>query len=549
MTNPNYVLTQNLMHALATHGVKHAVITPGSRNTPLAWACAMEGRVRNWIHHDERSASFFALGIAKTTHQPVVLVCTSGTAAAEYLPAITEAQLARVPLIVLTADRPHELRSVGAPQTANQSQMYGAAVGWFHEAAVPTPDVDLSRYAVSLGTQAYVRSSHTPAGPVHVNFGFRDPLSPDNVSGERSTVHPVQIPQLSPHPVDIDQIAELTSGSKALIVAGPTDLPFDSVIDFASSSGIPLLADPLSGYRGRAEADISHGDTLARIGFPELDLEPDVILQIGAPPTSKALGAYISTHPQVVIIDDGGWSDPHHVGRHVRSNPATFFAGLPGIASQAGWFTKWTEANTTVARTWDSLPFPSEPGAAALLATSLPRGSVLWAASSMPIRDLDSFFHPQHSIEVKGNRGANGIDGFVSSMLGSAAVSGRPTYALVGDLSFLYDVGALGTGRRLGINATFILINNDGGGIFSFLPQAGFPDHFESHLATPHGADLGAIAQAYGAEYHHITDADQFRSEILRTPSGIRVLEIRTDRRENLVLHQDLWDLAVQAFL
>jgi len=549
MTNPNYVLTQNLLHALATHGVEHAVVTPGSRNTPLALACAMEDRIRDWIQHDERSAAFFALGIAKTTRRPVVLVCTSGTASAEYLPAITEARLARVPLIVLTADRPHELRAVGAPQTADQIGMYSSAVKWFHEAAVPDSNAELAQYAGSLGTQAYVRASEAPRGPVHINMGFRDPLSPDHLPSERVNTHTVRSRIIGADPADIDELAAAMTGARPVIVAGPTDTPCTSVVTLTSEAGIPLIADPLSGYRGRVRSAITHGDTLARIGLKPLDLEPTVIIQIGAPPTSKALGTYISKHPRVFVIDDSGWRDPHHVAAHIRADSQVLFAALGEVSCQNDWLRRWTDAEATISQAWSSLPFPSEPAVAALLSDALPSGSALWSASSMPIRDLDSFFHPKDlNVTVIGNRGANGIDGFVSSVLGSAAVSDRATYALVGDLSFLYDISALAAGRRIGIDATFILLNNDGGGIFSFLPQADYPEYFESHLATPHGADLGAIAQAFGAEHTQILSPEEFRSEVAKPPSGIRVLEIKTDRQENAQLHRDLWDMAAQAF-
>lgn len=525
------------------------MVTPGSRNTPLALACAMEDRVRNWIHHDERSAAFFALGIAKTTLRPVVLVCTSGTAAAEYLPAITEARLARVPLIVLTADRPHELRSVGAPQTADQTKMYGSAVKWFHEAAVPTPNLDLSAYAGSLGTQAFVHASESPPGPVHINLGFRDPLSPDALPGERASVRKVR-PRVSfPLSDDVAELATAVAGERPLIVAGPTDEPVRSAAAFADVAEVPLVADPLSGHRGRGSAVISHGDTLARIGLGSLDLEPTVIIQIGAPPTSRALGAYIAQHSRVLVIDDGGWRDPHHIAAHIRSDPELLFLALGDVSREDSWLGRWKAAEATIAQAWSSLPFPSEPGVAGLLSDTLPTGSSLWAGSSMPVRDLDSFFHPKkRDVIIAGNRGANGIDGFVSTVLGSAAVSDRDTYALVGDLSFLYDIGALAAGQRLGIDATFILVNNDGGGIFSFLPQAEYPEHFESHLATPHGADLGAIAQAYGAKHTQILSTDEFLTAVAQPPSGIRVLEIKTNRQENVQLHRDLWDLAAQAF-
>lgn len=541
MPNPNYVLTRNLLHALATHGVRHAVITPGSRNTPLALACAMESSVTNWIHHDERSAAFFALGIAKTLRQPTLIVCSSGTAAAEYLPAVTEAHLARVPLIVLTADRPHELRSFSSPQTIDQVGMYGSAAKWFHEAPVPTTDTDLGRYGASLATQAYLHSTEAPAGPVHINMGFRDPLAPDDV--DIALVDVAALIQRGPAPVEID--AAQFSGKKTLVIAGPTDTPVDDLPAWCEQAGAVLLADPASSHRGTSAS--SHGDTLARIGLPILDLEPDVVVLIGAPPTSKALGAFIASHDHIVVVDDAGFRDPQHNAQHVRSTPDTFLEALSGVECNADYRAAWQTASDQITQAWAHIPFPSEPGVAAVLAEALSPDAQLWVASSMPIRDLDSFFHPAIPRQVRSNRGANGIDGFVSSVLGSAAVSPNPTFALTGDLSFLYDISALAAGVRLEIDATFVVVNNDGGGIFSFLPQAQYPEFFESHLATPHGTNIGAVATAYGATHSVVSTAANLQTALGSPPAGVSVIEIVTDRSSNVTVHEDLWRAAAEA--
>ncbi len=536
-----------------------AVVTPGSRNTPLALAFASTDGIESWIHHDERSAGFFALGLAKTTGRPVALVCTSGTAAAEYLPALTEARFARVPLIVLTADRPPELRDVAAPQSINQIAMYGDAAKWAHEAGTPTSDHAPGPYAARLASAAWARSQDAPAGPVHVNCPFREPLAPVDLPDEEALtkVAPVYLGSVAPDSASLTRVAEQLSGRRVLIVAG--EIPAEAVGPVTALSialNAPVFADPLSGLRA-GDHDrtrvITAGDTLARAGLLDGRLTPDVVVRFGAPPTSKALGTRLSGQPPVpqIVVDDAEWRQPTTgFTTMVRGAPAATATALAPLVSPAepDWMELWRDADSRVQHLWSELAFPSEPAVAQTVATHLPSGSRLWAASSMPIRDLDSFFgSTDRTIEILANRGANGIDGFLSSVLGSAASRSAPTYGFCGDLSMLHDLTALAGGVRLGLDATIVLVNNDGGGIFHFLPQADHPEFFESHLATPHGLEFGPLVEGFNARYQRVEDQPTLVEAISAPPEGIRVLEIRTDRHANASLHRTWWDQATQA--
>lgn len=558
MANPNYVFTYTLARGLRDLGATDAVVTPGSRNTPLALAFAETDGIASWIHHDERSAAFFALGLAKTTGRPVILVCTSGTAAAEYLPALTEARHARVPLIALTADRPPELRQVAAPQSINQIGIYGPAVKWSHEAGTPTTDYPPGPYAARLAGAAWTRSLDSPAGPVHLNCPFREPLAPIDLPqiDNLAAVAPVHQGSLIPGPAALQAVAEQLSGRRVLLVAG--EMPAEAIEPVAALSAAldaPLFADPLSGLRaGHHDKSrvITTGDTLARAGLLDGRLAPEVVVRFGAPATSKALAQRLSGNPPVtqVVVDDAEWRQPTTgAATMVRGTSAATASALVPLVSPGGpdWMQAWREADNKVQHLWSEIAFPSEPAVIQTIAAHLPSGSRLWVASSMPIRDLDSFCGPtERPIRIVANRGANGIDGFVSSVLGSAAAGPAPTFGVSGDLSLLHDLTALAGGVRLGLDATIVVINNDGGGIFHFLPQADHPEFFESHLVTPHGLDFGPLVEGFGAVYQLVEEHSGLVEALTTPPSGIRVVEVRTDRRHNADLHEAWWRKAAE---
>jgi 2-succinyl-5-enolpyruvyl-6-hydroxy-3-cyclohexene-1-carboxylate synthase len=555
-TNRNYAFTTAFVEALADLGLRHVCITPGSRSSPLAFAFADHPDITDWIHHDERSSAFFAVGLAVATRRPVAVVTTSGTAAAELHPATVEARLARVPLLLLTADRPPELRDVGAPQAIDQLDLFGTATKWFHDVAIPDPR--LGAYPTALAARAWAAALDLPAGPVHLNFPFRDPLAPVAVAGDTiEQPFPPQPPTYVPGRLELDpaaaqELARAVSGRRILLVAGPLDrarFP-EAAGALAVQAGSPIVADPLSQLRaGRHDRThvITTGDPLARAGRLDGDLAPEVVIRFGAIPTSTALSTWLVDHPEIpqIVVDDGGWRDPGaSATTAVRSDPASFAGQLTAMIdpSPAGWAMVWEKADQVArAALASSLVFPSEPAIVTALAEAIPDDTILYVGSSMPVRDVDAFFPSiDRRVRFLSNRGANGIDGLISSGLGAAA-EGHPVVILSGDLSLLHDLTALGTAARFDLPITVILINNDGGGIFHFLPQAAFPQHFERLLGTPHGTDFQAAADLFGIEHHLVEDDTVFKQLVGMRTKNPRLIEIRTDRTKNVAIHEEAW--------
>jgi 2-succinyl-5-enolpyruvyl-6-hydroxy-3-cyclohexene-1-carboxylate synthase len=556
-TNRNYAVSVAFVRALAAVGLRHVVITPGSRSTPLTLAFASEESITDWSHHDERAAAFFALGIAKTTGFPAAVVCTSGTAAAEYLPAIVEARHARVPLLVLTADRPPELRDVGAPQAVDQVKLYGDAVKWFHQVGVPDRDGVLARTMPALSARAVQETLAVPEGPVHLNFEFREPLTPEEVPGDvPANLTPAEPPRWFPPATTatdaaLDEAAALLGGKRTIVVAGETtttDLPAH-LGDLGAAAGFPIMGDALSGMRRGSHdrsAVVDRGYLLASAGY--LDRQPpEAVLRIGAIPTAKPAWRWLELHPDVpqVLLDTSGWRDPTaSASLVVHGNSAAALVALRDRLepAPAGWLERWRQADAAagvaIDETLDDAGFPTEPGVARLLGRALPDDAVLYVASSMPVRDVDAYVPGGNDrLRILSNRGANGIDGFLSSGLGAAATSGRPTYLLAGDLSALHDLTALAFAAREAVPATIVVLNNDGGGIFHFLPQVDFPEHFERHFGTPHGLDFVALASPFGVPALRVTSADALATAVAAPTTGPRLIEVRTGREGNAALH------------
>lgn len=555
-SNRNYAFTTEFVDALAGLGLHHVCITPGSRNSPLALAFADHPGITDWIHHDERSSAFFALGLANASRRPVAVVTTSGTAAAELHPAAVEAHQARIPLLLLTADRPPELRDVGAPQSINQTDLFGRSAKWFHEVAIPDPL--LGNYPTTLASRAWAAALDLPAGPVHLNFPFREPLAPSEVPGDvAERPAPGPPPAYVPGRLEIDhstieEIAGAVSGRRALLIAGPLDRPgfTAAVTTLAKRAGFPIVADPLSQLRA-GDHDrtrvITTGDPLARVGRLDGDLKPEFIIRFGAIPTSGTLSTWLADHPEnpQYLIDDTGWRDPGgSAAAMVRSDPLSFARQLVELVKPAPgeWAADWTAAeNAAREALTNQLAFPSEPAVVAVLAEAIPDETTLYVASSMPIRDVDAFFPSiGRRVRILSNRGANGIDGLISSGLGAAA-EGRPVLILSGDLSLLHDLTALGTAARLDLPVTVVVINNDGGGIFHFLPQAAFPEHFERLLGTPHGTDFQAAADLFGIDYHLVESETALNNLVAAAAQHPRLVEIRTNRVENVAIHERAW--------
>ena len=542
MPNRNHVAAETLLGTLRAHGLRHVLVSPGSRNTPLAYAAGSMGGLTVHSVLDERSAGFAGIGMAKATGEAVALICTSGTAAAEYLPAVVEANLSRVPLIVLTADRPPELRDVGAPQAIDQINLYGSHVHWFHEVGVPQPSEGWMDALVGTATRAMMEATTAPAGPVHLNLAFRDPLGPVPDDTAPTPTGGPTWEHVVPRSVDRESVDHVVSllADRPIVVCGDGAPPEAAVL--AARMGWPLLADPLS-PTGREDA-IAHGDVLARLDVLDV-LDPTAVLRFGAIPTSKALMEWMGRRTDLpqVVVDTGGWRDPLASGSiFIRTDPSAFALQLADQAPHgaAGWRDRWISIDEAITEAFADLPWPSEPAAAREVVAN--RGDAdLWVASSMPIRDVDAFGGATGP-RVFGHRGANGIDGLLSAAVGDAAATGRRVVALVGDLSLLHDVGAFITARALDVELTVVVVNNLGGGIFHFLPQADQPGPFDL-LTTPHDYDLGAIATGFGATYHLAQTDDELRVRMARA-TGISVIEVRTDRDENVAVHRELWGRA-----
>jgi len=538
--NRTYVAPLLLADELARAGVRHACVTPGSRSAPLALALAGHPRLRAWSHVDERSAGFFALGLAKATRTPVVVACTSGTAAANLLPAVVEAWHARVPLVVLTADRPPELRDVGAGQTIDQLRLFGSHVRWFVELGTPEATPDAARWLRTLAARAVAAAAGPPAGPVHLNCPFREPLVPVPAGdaldlgvaaeprGDGGWVR-VAAARQAPDPHAVAEAAAcLAAARRPLVVCGPLDDPDPdlprAVAALAAALGAPVVAEAASNLRGPALAArlVDAPDALARSAAFAAAHAPDAVVRLGLAPTSKALAAWLAgldRAAQIVLAADDGWTDPAGVVTHVlRGAPAeaclALAAAVEGRAeAERAWPERWRRAGAAaraaVAAAVEEATAPFGAHAVLALARALPEPSVLYAGNSLAIRDLDWFWPASApAVRVLANRGANGIDGFVSCVLGAAAAEPAvPVVGLCGDLTFYHDLNGLLAVRRHGVRAVFVVLDDDGGGIFDFLPVARQPAAlYETFFATPPGLDVAPIVRAYGVGF---VDADR----------------------------------------
>ena len=583
--NAAYRLVGALVRQLRESGMRHAVIAPGSRSTPLVLALDRIEGIRSWLHLDERAAAYFALGLARQLREPVAIVTTSGTAAANIHPAIAEASLSRVPLIALTADRPPELRDTGANQTIEQHGLYGRHVRWFAELPVADGSTALEAYARRSAARAVAVASGPPAGPVQLNIPLREPLIEPGWEAALDASTAPAVAVSAPPRRDAAEAAatllEAADGRRGLIVCGPAngDLPARAIADLAAALGWPVLADPLSGLRAGTHP-LTHVvetyDVLLRSPHFAASIEaPEVVLRLGAAPTSKPLAQYLAGLqgvPQLAVDVPGGWRDPDaNATAMLQADPAALCeaavaalaARRPGAfrgtaddparsaartAPDSAWLDRWTGANSAVRRALAEaiadLDEPFEGLPPAVLAAALPDGATLVAGNSMPVRDLDSFFPAtSRRIRIAGTRGASGIDGVVSTAVGAAAAGEGPVAVLVGDLSFLHDLNGLWPLRQHGLSLLVLLVNNDGGGIFHFLPQreqaAG---QFEDWFGTPHGLDFEGAIRTFGGrllrpalgEWHEAVGG------ALATP-GLTVLELRTERERNVELHRELW--------
>lgn len=628
------------MDELVHSGVSHVVLCPGSRSTPLALMATEHESLRMWTHIDERSAGFFALGLAKATETPVALIATSGTAVANFLPAVTEAFFGRVPLVLLTADRPPELRDVGSNQTIHQARVFGDHVKWAVDMPLPEAGDELVRYARGAAARAVATARAQPSGPVQLNFPLREPLIPLPASAplsereQKLERYRRSLPSVLGEPAVAERGIEVWDGPRGLtaeaaatladelersrrplFVCGP-DTPRAArqpLIDLAARLRIPLLADPLSGLR--TTGTISHElidayDVFLRFDDVVHAVPPSLVVRFGAVPVSKPLLQYLARYadkPQIVVDEGGGWRDPLGAASRVIYADAAGLCeqlldaldeaptsdgsvdgpdalGLGSGSSESAvealaramgaedgespdaeassphvpaaapaprrahpWPVVWRRLND-VAREHleEQLQHVDEPfeGAVfdALSRSTLPDIN-LYVGNSMPVRDMDTFFKAgERRWQVFGHRGVSGIDGIVSGALGVSAANGAPTVLVLGDLSFYHDLNGLLAASVHGLDITIVVVNNDGGGIFSFLPQAEHGRHFEALFGTPTGLDFAPVVAMYGGEFsrtERIAELQEKLEASVRRP-GLDVIEFVTDREQNAARHRAL---------
>jgi 2-succinyl-5-enolpyruvyl-6-hydroxy-3-cyclohexene-1-carboxylate synthase len=580
-TNRNTALASAMVEELARCGVRRAAVSPGSRSTPLALALWRQPAIEVTVLLDERSAGFFALGTALASRTPAAVLCTSGSAAANLHPAVVEADEAAVPLIVLTADRPPELRGIGAGQTIDQLKLYGEAVRWFCEVGTHEADDDGLLHFRSVACRAYAAAAGDPRpGPVHLNVPWREPLAPIPAEGEVTASDPLALEgrgqrplsavsrsAASPQPQLVEELCERIAGEPlGLIVAGrqPDPALAEPLARLASAARYPILAEPTSqlrhGPHDRSRV-ISAYDLLARPR--SVPLEPRLVLRVGDMPTSRALREWlagIGGLRQIVIDPVADWRDPSRRAESlIRADPADLAGRLAELLAERGreeedaaeaFVGAWTAADraarAALAAEVAALDDLSEPGAWLALSEALEDDDSVLAASSMPVRDLEAFL-PSGPGRVRfyANRGANGIDGLVSTSAGIAAAGGGRTWAVLGDLALFHDLGGLTAARQVN-GLRLLILDNGGGGIFHFLPQAEqLPaEEFEALLGTPSGLDPAAAVKLFGLSAAEPASSVELKEALA---GDARAIVVRTDRRRNLELHRRLAEAATAA--
>ncbi len=615
MTVPEntYLLLRALVDELARCGMKGACTSPGSRCAPLVLSLAREKRLHCYSHVDERCSGFFALGLAKASGLPVAVTCTSGTAAAELLPAAVEAREARVPLLLLTADRPSELRDNGAGQAIDQLKLFGTAVKWFVEVDTHDATTTRLRWIRTLACRAYWTALEGSPGAVHLNFPLREPLVTDHPLPSEETGRPDGSPYVLrtfPSPASGGLGAVLKGARRGVVVAGrhERNTPLgEATSSFCEAARWPLLADPMSGAR-RGSAAIAHYDALLRDERFARSNRPDIVVRVGDLPVSKPLRTWLGSLdgvPQVALDPEEAYQDPSSVlsrslaleptgalreaaalwthsgeiggeiGGDAGGDSGGDFSGDSGeesdgdadgdAAADPDWLASWRTADElageailgALAGHGPAGEAISEPALAAELGVLLPSQATLFVASSMPVRDIETFWPVRPDPpRVLSNRGANGIDGTVSGAFGAAAHEEGPVVLLIGDVALAHDIGGLLAATRLDLKVTIVLVDNSGGAIFDFLPVArtvggtddstgeGTQDIYTRHIATPTGLDFAVAANLYDLDYELVGTTSELRTALERALSprtGSAIVHVQTDRAANVELHTRVW--------
>jgi len=574
-TNANTALASAFAEELARGGLRLAVISPGSRSTPLAVALWRQPEIEVKVIVDERSAGFFALGAAQASGEPVALLCTSGTALVNYHPAVVEADESGIPLLVLSADRPPELRGIGAGQTIDQIKTFGSSVRWFCEVGThEADDSGLLHYrSVACRALAAARGEVRP-GPVHLNLPWREPLAPAPVDGAVTATDPLALNGRDGRPLTavartdpapsaflLDEVAGHIAGATAgVIVAGRQLDPElrEPLVQLARVAGFPILADPTSqlrcGPHDRSRVVAAYDLLLRKESFATR-VAPDLILRFGEMPTSKTLRAWIgaSGADQLIVDPKGGWNEPSNKAAAIlRADPGALATGLAErLGGEREAPTPWLEAEAAaqagLVEAFAAENDITEPALHHALGAAHRDGDLVYTSSSMPIRDQEAFL-PSSTTDVLflANRGANGIDGLVSSGIGAAQASGRPTTIVTGDLGFLHDLGGLAALRDVSAPVRIVVIDNNGGGIFHFLPQESALDseEFEALLGTPRGVDTAKAASLFDLPHRHLDSLTDLPGALA---AGTGLIQVQTDRRANAELHRRLADRVATA--
>ena len=566
LSNINSAVGAFVFEVLARLGVELVVSCPGSRSTPLTFAASRNPRLETVSFLDERSAAFFALGYAKSKKKPVVIVCTSGTAISNFLPAIVEAQISKVPLIVFTADRPFELRNCSEGQVIDQTKLYGNNVKQFFEIGVPEKDISYFNYLRQTLIHVVHRLMGADSGPCHFNFPFREPLAPEE--GQSPVISAEQLKKLASVMIKLTEIAKpslttdslflekLSSHRKGIIVVGTfegavSDAHFVKHLALiADKLGWPILADALNPVRNHSNSFahlITHYDAFLRESQRSKDMIPSAILQIGKLPTSKILRSWIRDIDAQRFLFNETYDniDPLHGCSIPLLGDLEFISeALEEYSPDEDWLSRWDQVEklyeSAISEELDAIASSFEGKISKLLSTELPEGSAIMIANSMSVRYAESYWEKNNSKNrIFFNRGANGIDGTLSTALGLAH-NGMNTFLLTGDLAFLHDTNGLQFAKKLKGSLSIILVNNNGGGIFEFLPISKF-DSFEDYFATPQSVDYELLAQAFGIQYCKVNDIPDLRLRLKEVANKtIRIIEIVTERSLDIVTHKEL---------
>lgn len=539
MTDTLTFNTKHLLQALFESGIRHFIVSPGSRSTPIALLLAeyaeQNNEIKLFVDVDERSAGFFALGIAKTLLEPVVLLGTSGTAIAEYMPAMAEAYAANIPLVVLSTDRPQELQFNGAPQTIPQSNLFGQLTKQAVLIRLQDMHSDVTEYIDFIVQKVVNLSITAPRGPIQINLPLRKPLMP--VLDRQDEVH-VQRVVFDKQSVQY-RLPPITA-KRLLILAGPNVLNSydDSLKKFAIKNNVPVIADVLS--QSRHTYTIHGIDVLLQAHKINADLKPDLVVRFGKTPVSARVLQWLKEENILTwhVDEDAGVDHTRHIARAIKMAPHDFLESMHLTLSknQIDFNQKWLSLPKVIKTR-------NEMNIITALDDAVPDDTHIFVANSMPIRDMDNFFTGNHTQRIYANRGANGIDGVISSALGMSAVVKQRSVLLTGDLTLFHDMNGLMMAKNYQLPLDIIVINNNGGGIFSFLPQAGAPKYFEQLFGTPLNIDIKKIADLYDIDYHQL-NVPEALSQILQTPSKTtRLIEYKSDRQRNRDDHREVLEM------